>query len=431
LLDEGVDVVDIIRAKRDGLVLTADQIEWFIDEYATGSAIADEQAAALAMAIVWRGLTPTELDVWTQAMIQSGSQIDLSTVNRPLVDKHSTGGVGDKISLVLVPIVAACGAAVPQMSGRGLGHTGGTLDKLEAIPGWSAHLDIVRFTHQLNTIGGAIVGASNDVVPADRKLYSLRDVTGTIESIPLIASSIMSKKIAEGTRALVLDVKFGSGAFMPDETSARDLATVMVALGESAGVRTTALLTHMDTVLGKAVGNAVEVAEAIDVLSGGGPDDVRELTLALAREMLDLAGIDADPTDVLSNGAALDTFERMIEAQGGDLSRLPIGAAHTDTITAERSGWVTRMDARSVGVAAWRLGAGRSRKEDPVSAAAGLVCHAKPGDRIEAGDAIIELRTDEAERLAGGHEAIANAIDIGDHPLATVPLVAARIEAMS
>lgn len=422
-----MDVVDIIRAKRDGLVLTNEQIDWFIDEYATTGAIADEQAAALAMAIVWRGMTPAELGAWTQAMIRSGSQIDLSAVRRPLVDKHSTGGVGDKISLILVPLVAACGAAVPQMSGRGLGHTGGTLDKLEAIPGWSARLDIDRFTQQLSTIGGAIVGASDDVVPADRKLYALRDVTGTIESIPLIASSIMSKKIAEGTGALVLDVKFGKGAFMSDEASARELATVMVELGDSAGVRTTALLTHMDTVLGRAVGNAVEVAEAIDVLRGGGPDDVRELTLALAHEMLDLVGLDADPDDALRSGAALDTFERMIDAQGGDVSRMSTDAKHVDTITAERSGWVTRLDARSVGIAAWRLGAGRSHKEDPVSPVAGVVCHAKPGDRVNAGEPILELRTDDAGRLAGGRDAIDDAIDIGEHPPAVVPVVAARI----
>ena len=422
-----MDVVDIIRAKRDGLVLTNEQIDWFIDEYATTGAIADEQAAALAMAIVWRGMTPAELGAWTQAMIRSGSQIDLSAVRRPLVDKHSTGGVGDKISLILVPLVAACGAAVPQMSGRGLGHTGGTLDKLEAIPGWSARLDIDRFTQQLSTIGGAIVGASDDVVPADRKLYALRDVTGTIESIPLIASSIMSKKIAEGTGALVLDVKFGKGAFMSDEASARELATVMVELGDSAGVRTTALLTHMDTVLGRAVGNAVEVAEAIDVLRGGGPDDVRELTLALAHEMLDLVGLDADPDDALRSGAALDTFERMIDAQGGDVSRMSTDAKHVDTITAERSGWVTRLDARSVGIAAWRLGAGRSHKEDPVSPVAGVVCHVKPGDRVNAGEPILELRTDDAGRLAGGRDAIDDAIDIGEHPPAVVPVVAARI----
>jgi thymidine phosphorylase len=422
-----MDTVDIIRTKRDGQVLSADQIRWFIAEYAAGGSVADEQAAAMAMAIVWRGMTSPELDVWTNAMLESGSRIDLSGVLRPTVDKHSTGGVGDKISLILVPVVAACGAAVPQMSGRGLAHTGGTLDKMEAIPGWSANLDPRRFVQQLNEIGGAIVGASADVVPADRKLYALRDVTGTVDSIPLIASSIMSKKIAEGTAALVLDVKFGIGAFMADQAHARELATVMVDLGEAAGVSTTALLTRMDTVLGNAVGNAVEVHEAVQVLNGGGPADVRELTLVLANEMLNLVEVEADPAQTLDNGAALCCFEQMIAAQGGDLAGLPCSAAHVETVRATRSGWVQRLDARSVGVASSRLGAGRSRKEDSVSATAGVVCHAKPGDRVDQGDTILELRTDDDVLLSLGRDALADAIDIGDEPPPRMPLVVERI----
>src|SRR3954466_15444458 len=319
--------VDVIRAKRDGHVLSDAQIDWVVDAYTRG-VVADEQMSALAMAILLRGMTPREIARWTAAMIASGERLDLSAVARPTADKHSTGGVGDKITLPLTPLVAACGAAVPQLSGRGLGHTGGTLDKLESIPGWRATLGNDEFKRQLQDVGAVICAAGEGLAPADRKLYALRDVTGTVEAIPLIASSIMSKKIAEGTGALVLDVKVGSGAFMKDLDRARELARTMVDLGGAHGVTTVALLTDMSTPLGLAVGNAIEVAESLEVLAGGGPADVVELTLALAREMLDAAGLrDADPAKTLRDGTAMDRFRDLVSAQGGDLSQpLPVGA---------------------------------------------------------------------------------------------------------
>jgi thymidine phosphorylase len=323
--------------------------------------------------------------------------------------------------------VAACGAAVPQVSGRGLGHTGGTLDKMEAIAGWRAQLTPDAFRAQLREVGAAITGAGPDLAPADAKLYALRDVTGTVESIPLIASSIMSKKIAEGTGALVLDVKFGSGAFLVEHDRARLLAETMVGIGNANGVATTALLTRMDTVLGRTAGNALEVQESIDTLRGEGPPDLTEVTLALADEMVALAGLDASPAEALSSGAAHDAWEAMVAAQGGDLSAgLPV-AEVVETVTAERSGFVSRLDARAVGVAAWRLGAGRARKEDPVSATAGVVCVAKPGDAVAAGDTVLELHTDDAARLAGAMEALAGAIDIADAPLPPAQLIAERV----
>ncbi|MBT3247968.1 MAG: thymidine phosphorylase, partial [Actinobacteria bacterium] len=360
-----MDVVDIIIAKRDGHRLSDQQIEWFISNYAQGETIADEQAAALAMAIYFQGMEPDELSVWTRAMINSGASLQLGDLGRPTVDKHSTGGVGDKVSLILVPLVAACGAAVPQLSGRGLGHTGGTLDKMEAISGWRASLSLEEMVTQLREVGGIIAGATSDLNPVDRRLYALRDVTGTVSSIPLIASSIMSKKIAEGTGALVLDVKVGAGAFLPEVERGRQVAEAMVALGEDHGVRTVALLTDMETVLGRAAGNALEVTESLEVLAGGGPADVIEITVALAREMLALVDIDIDPAEVLASGAALEVFEKMVAAQGGDLSAgLPV-AELQQQVVAQESGYLSRLDCRSVGVAAWRLGAGRARKEDP------------------------------------------------------------------
>ena len=420
------DAVELIRAKRDGRTLTSAEISWLISAYTDGL-IADEQMSAMAMAIYFRGLDPAELRAWTAAMVSSGERLDLSGLPVPTVDKHSTGGVGDKVSLILAPLVASCGAAVPQLSGRGLGHTGGTLDKLESIPGWRAVLSVPEMMSVLAGTGCVICAAGPGLAPADRKLYALRDVTGTVESIPLIASSIMSKKIAEGTAALVLDVKVGSGAFMPEMADARLLAETMVALGGEQGVRTTALLTAMDAPLGRAVGNGLEVAEAVATLRGDGPPDLVEVTLALAAEMLQLAGIDADPATALSDGRAMDRYRAMIAAQGGDPDAPLPQAAHAETVTAPASGWLSRLDARAVGVAAWRLGAGRARKEDPVSAAAGIVCLAKPGERVERGQPVLELRADAADRFGRAREALAGAIEIAAEPSASGPRVLARI----
>ena len=420
------DAVELIRAKRDGRELTGDEIRWLIAAYTAGD-IADEQMSALLMAVFFRGLEPAELRAWTAAMVASGERLDLGAVSLPTVDKHSTGGVGDKVSLVLAPLVASCGAAVPQLSGRGLGHTGGTLDKLEAIPGWRAGLSAAEMIAVLRSEGCVICAAGADLAPADRKLYALRDVTGTVESIPLIASSIMSKKIAEGTSGLVLDVKVGSGAFMKEITAARLLAQTMVGLGAEAGVRTTALLTGMDVPLGRAVGNAVEVEEAVATLSGDGPPDLVEVTLALAREMLALAGIDADPAAALTDGRALDRYRRMIAAQGGDPEAPLPRARHAEQVTAQDSGWLRRLDALAVGVAAWRLGAGRARKEDPVNPAAGVICLAKPGERVEAGQPVLELRADDETRFARARQALAGALEIGAEPAAGAPLVLERI----
>jgi len=424
-----VDTVEIIRAKRDGHRLTDGQITWFIDNYARGGVIADEQAAALAMAIFFRGMQSDELATWTRAMVDSGSRLDLSGVGRPTVDKHSTGGVGDKVSLILVPLVAACGAAVPQLSGRGLGHTGGTLDKMEAIPGWRASLGVDEMVDQMRQIGGVIAGATGDISPADRRLYALRDVTATVDSIPLIASSIMSKKIAEGTDSLVLDVKVGSGAFLPEVDRARELARTMVGLGESNGVRTVALLTAMHTVLGRTAGNALEVVEALEVLEGGGPVDLVEVTLALADEMVALAGLDADPAAVLASGRPREVFGEMVAAQGGDLSAdLPV-APHVEVVTVDEAGWLGRLDCLSVGIAAWRLGAGRARKEDAVSPSAGVVCLAKPGDAVQAGQPVLELHAEEPALFDAAREALRDAIDVVDEAPVPQPLIVDRIEA--
>jgi thymidine phosphorylase len=420
------DAVELIRAKRDGRVLADDEIRWLIGAYTAGD-IADEQMSALLMAVFFRSLEPAELRAWTAAMVASGERLDLGAVRAPTVDKHSTGGVGDKVSLVLAPLVASCGAAVPQLSGRGLGHTGGTLDKLEAIPGWRAGLSAAEMIAVLRSEGCVICAAGADLAPADRKLYALRDVTGTVESIPLIASSIMSKKIAEGTSGLVLDVKVGSGAFMRQHEDARLLAQTMVGLGTEAGVRTAALLTRMDVPLGRAVGNAVEVEEAVATLRGDGPPDLVEVTLALAREMLALAGIDADPAAALADGRALDRYRRMIAAQGGDPDAPPPEARQAEKVTAAESGWLRRLDALAVGVAAWRLGAGRARKEDPVSASAGVLCLAKPGEWVEAGQPVLELRADDASRFARARDALADGIEIGPEPPAAEPLVIERI----
>jgi thymidine phosphorylase len=420
------DVVDLIRAKRDGGRLADPDIDWLMTAY-TGGLIADEQMSALLMAIFFRGLDPAELRAWTAAMIASGERLDLSAVPAPTVDKHSTGGVGDKVSLILAPLVASCGAAVPQLSGRGLGHTGGTLDKLESIPGWRAQLDNAEIVSVLRTAGCVICAAGAGLAPADRRLYALRDVTGTVESIPLIASSIMSKKIAEGTGALVLDVKVGSGAFMKKIDAARELARTMVGLGEAAGVRTSALLTRMDTPLGRTAGNALEVEESVATLRGEGPEDLVEVTLALAREMLALAGVEADPAAALADGRALAKYQEMIAAQGGDPGApLPV-APYATVVPAAQGGYLRHLDAFAVGVAAWRLGAGRARKEDAVSASAGVICLAKPGDQVTAGEPLLELRADDEARFGRAMEALEGAIQIGPRPPEPQPAVLERI----
>ena len=430
-MSEAHDVVDVIRTKRDAGSLDDSQIDWVVDAYTRG-AVADEQMSALAMAILLNGMDRREISRWTAAMIASGERMDFSALSRPTADKHSTGGVGDKITLPLAPLVAACGAAVPQLSGRGLGHTGGTLDKLEAVPGWRASLGNDEMMRQLEDVGAVICAAGSGLAPADKKLYALRDVTATVESIPLIASSIMSKKIAEGTGALVLDVKVGSGAFMKDLDNARELAETMVALGTDAGVRTVALLTGMQTPLGLTAGNALEVRESVEVLAGGGPADVVELTLALAREMLSGAGIDdVDPADQLADGSAMDVWRRMIAAQDGDPDADLPWAQETHDVVADNDGVLERLDALAVGVAAWRLGAGRARQGEPVQAGAGVVMHAKPGDRVTAGRPLMTLHTDTPERFDRAMAALAEAPDgawsIGAAADATPDLVLARV----
>ncbi|HEX2903618.1 MAG TPA: thymidine phosphorylase [Jatrophihabitans sp.] len=427
-MSEPFDAVSVIRTKRDHGRIPDAEIDWIIDAYTRG-VVADEQMSALAMAILLNGMEPAELARWTQAMIGSGERMDLSAVQRPTTDKHSTGGVGDKITLPLAPLVASLGAAVPQLSGRGLGHTGGTLDKLESIPGWRASLSNAEFLAQLNEVGAVICAAGDGLAPADKKLYALRDVTGTVEAIPLIASSIMSKKIAEGSSALVLDVKVGSGAFMKTVADARTLAETMVGLGTAAGTHTVALLTNMDIPLGRTAGNALEVAESVEVLAGGGPADVVELTVALASEMLAGVGItDVDPAEALADGRAMDVWRRMISAQGGDPSApLPV-AREKHVVTGDRAGTLSRLDAYAVGVAAWRLGAGRARKEDAVSPGAGVVMLAKPGEQVSAGQPLLELHTDDPARFERALQALDGGWEIGSG-FAAAPLILDRITA--
>jgi len=406
------DAVDVIRTKRDKGELSDGMIDWIIDAYTKGD-VADEQMSALAMAILLNGMNRREIARWTAAMIASGERMDFGSLSRPTADKHSTGGVGDKITLPLAPLVAACGVAVPQLSGRGLGHTGGTLDKLESIPGWRATLSNDEMLRQLDDVGAVICAAGDGLAPADKKLYALRDVTGTVEAIPLIASSIMSKKIAEGTGALVLDVKVGSGAFMKELADARELAETMVALGTDAGVKTIALLTDMSVPLGLTAGNALEVRESVEVLAGGGPADVIELTVALATEMLAAAGVtDVDPAEKLRDGTAMDVWRAMIAAQGGDPSaELPV-APEQHAVPAPASGVLSKLDALAVGVAAWRLGAGRARKEDPVSAVAGVEMHAKPGDKIREGQPLLTLHTDDPTRMEHALGSLVDAVEV-------------------
>ena len=424
--DPAVVALELILAKRRGQEMATDDIELVLNGYLAGQ-VAEAQMAALLMAICWRGMSAKEVEAWTGVMIASGIRQDLTGLSRPSVDKHSTGGVGDKVSLVLVPLVAACGAAVPQLSGRGLGHTGGTLDKLESIPGWRSVLSPEEMIAILDEVGCVICAASPELAPADRRLYALRDVTGTVESIPLIASSIMSKKVAEGTGCLLLDVKVGSGAFMADLAQARQLALTMIRIGRSHKVTTRALLTAHDSPLGTAVGNAVEVREAIAILRGGGPADLRQLVLEEAREMLQMVGIREDPEVALSDGRAWTKFSEMVRAQGGDPdAALPEGESLA-VVRADRDGFLQRLDARSVGVAAWRLGAGRARPQDPVSPAAGVICHARLGDAVRRGDPLLELQGDDRSRIPSALQALEGAIRIGDSPIGTPALVLERL----
>ena len=421
------DAVDLIISKREKQELSKEAIDWLIDNYTQGK-VADEQMSAMAMAILLNGMNGREIKDLTMAMIASGERLNFESLGVPTTDKHSTGGVGDKITLPLAPLVAVFGVAVPQLSGRGLGHTGGTLDKLESIPGWRANLSNDEMTKQLAEVGAVICAAGSGLAPADKKLYALRDVTGTVEAIPLIASSIMSKKIAEGTGSLVLDVKVGSGAFMKDFARARQLAEVLVQLGKDAGVNTSALLTDMSTPLGQKIGNALEVEESVDVLAGGGPTDVIEITVALASEMLNLAGIkDVDVAAALKDGRAMDKWRAMISAQGGDPdAKLPV-AKETQTVVAEADGVISELDALAVGLASWRLGAGRARKEDPVQFGAGVTLHAQLGDTVKKGAPLYTLHTDEPRRFARADETISKAYKIEAQAQVTRKLILDRI----
>ena len=429
-MTEPYAAVEIISTKRDRGELSDPQIDWVVDAYTRG-VVADEQMSALLMAILLNGMNMREISRWTDAMINSGERMEWSALTRKTADKHSTGGVGDKITLPLAPLVAACGGAVPQLSGRGLGHTGGTLDKLESIPGWRASLTNSQMLAVLLDCGAVICAAGAGLAPADKKLYALRDVTGTVPAIPLIASSIMSKKIAEGTSALILDVKTGNGAFMSDPLQARELAQTMVELGKRAGVKTRALITAMDVPLGLTAGNALEVREAVEVLSGGGPADIVELTIVMAREMLDAAEITptVDPEAALKNGAAMDIWRRMIRAQGGDPDAKLPGALETLEVFAESSGEITQMNALAVGISAWRLGAGRSRQGEAVQAGAGIEIHAKPGEQIKAGAPLFTLHTDEAPRFERALAALQGAVRISDtgEKVERLPLIIEKI----
>jgi len=430
MIAEPFPAIDVIAAKRDHQELSDAQIDWFVDAYVR-NVIAEEQMSAMAMAILLNGMNRREIVRWTKAYIDSGETMDWSKLGRPTADKHSTGGVGDKITLPLAPLVAACGVSVPQLSGRGLGHTGGTLDKLESIKGWRASLTNAEMFEVLHSTGAVICAASQTLAPADRRIYALRDVTGTVESIPLISASIMSKKIAEGTSALILDVKVGSGAFMKTVEQARELATTMVGIGNDAGVTTRALLTAMDVPLGRTAGNALEVQESIDVLAGGGPADVVELTVTLAREMLEASGASGlkDPATALTDGSAMDVWRAMISAQGGDLSVPLPSARETQDVIAEKSGYLTKLDALAVGMASWRLGAGRARKEDTVQFGAGIQWHVGHGEKVAAGQKLFTLHTDEPERFETALQVLTQGYEIGPEDVISqrLPLVIDRV----
>lgn len=408
-----LSAVEIIIKKREKGELSKSEIDWLISNY-TNNQISDEQMSSMAMAILLNGMSREEIKHLTQAMIDSGERMDFSELSKPTADKHSTGGVGDKITLPLAPLVASYGVAVPQLSGRGLGHTGGTLDKLEAIPGWQANLSNQQMFDQLEKVGAVVCAAGSGLAPADKKLYALRDVTGTVEAIPLIASSIMSKKIAEGTASLVLDVKVGSGAFMKNIESAQKLAETLVSLGKDSGVKTSAFLTDMSTPLGRKIGNALEVEESIEVLAGGGPADVVELTLKIAQEMLTLSGVEADPAENLKNGKAMDKWREMISAQSGDLSAPMAKAKNSEKVYASKDGFL-ELDALGVGMASWRLGAGREKQGDKVQDAAGVVLHKTQGDEVKSGDLLAELFTDSAEKMEGSKLDMENAANIVQH----------------
>ena len=429
-----MNAVEIIQRKRDGGALSAEQIRWVIGEYAADR-IPDYQMSALLMAVFKVGLDAAELAAWVDAMLHSGDVLDFSHVAAPKVDKHSTGGVGDKVSLPLGPMVAACGVAVPMMSGRGLGHTGGTLDKLETIPGFRTALDPPEFRALLARTGLVLAGQSETLVPADRRLYALRDATGTVESIPLISSSIMSKKLAEGLDGLVLDVKVGRGAFMKHPEESRTLAETMVGIGRSYGTPVRALLTDMNQPLGAEVGNACEVVESVEVLRGGGPADLVEVTYRLGEEMLVLGGVAADRAaararlqGAVASGAAFEKLVEVVEAQGGDPavihdpSLLPV-APHHHEVPAARSGYLTRCDALDLGVAAMRLGAGRERKEDAIDPGVGLRVLAKVGDPVEKGQPLVRLAWADSRRLAQALPLVERALEIGEERVAPPPLI--------
>ena len=427
--------VELIELKRDGKPLEAEAIEWLISAYTDGT-IPDYQMSAMAMAILFRGMSPDELATWTKAMLHSGDVMDFSDIEARKVDKHSTGGVGDKISIPLAPLVAACGVAVPMMSGRGLGHTGGTLDKLESIPGFVTGLDPQRFAEILREHGLVLAGQSEALAPADQMLYALRDVTGTVPSIPLISSSIMSKKLAEGLDGLLLDVKTGSGALMKELAQSRELAHTMVGIGESYGVNTIAFLTSMEQPLGSEVGNANEIKESIDVLRGEGPEDVTELTMAFAQAMLNLGGIEggrAKLDEAIESGAALEKFVEVTIAHGGDpkviedpslLARAP----NEGVIAAQYDGYVTRCDALTIGAAGVRLGAGRANKDDSIDPGVGISVMAKLGDRVSAGDPLAVARYTDEARWAAQRGHLASAWEVSDRREEPPPLIIERID---
>lgn len=429
-------VIDLIETKRDGGVLSSDAIRWLIAAYTAGS-VADYQMSAMAMAILLNGMNNEELAAWTEAMLHSGEVMDFSDIAAAKIDKHSTGGVGDKISIPLVPLVAACGVYVPMISGRGLGHTGGTLDKLESIPGFTTGLDPDSFRMVLVEHGLVLAGQSETMVPADRKLYALRDVTGTVPSIPLISSSIMSKKLAEGLDGLLLDVKMGSGAFMKNLNNARHLAHTMVGIGASHGVNTVAFITSMEQPLGNEVGNANEIKESIEVLRGEGPDDVTELTMEFGEVMLELAGIEGGRErldEAIRSGAALRKFIEVVRAQGGDPSviedpSLLAVAPHETMVAAPGPGYVTQCDALTIGVVATHLGAGRDRKEDIVDPGVGITLKAKLGDHVAKGDPLAIVRHGDQSKWEAQHDTLSSAWTISDQPISTPDLIIERLDA--
>ncbi len=418
------DATTVIMLKRDKQTLPDDAIRWFIQAYTDGT-VADEQASALAMAVFLNGLSGDELAVWTEAMIDTGTRVTHTGIGLPLVDKHSTGGVGDKVSLILCPLIAALGGMVmPQLAGRGLGHTGGTIDKMEAIPGWRPEMAPDALKAALLDVGAVIAAASGEIAPADKKLYALRDTTGTVASIPLIASSIMSKKIAGGTEYLVLDVKVGRGAFMQTVDEARELAETMVGIGNKSGVKTSALLTRMDQPLGRMIGNTLEVDESVATLQGNGPQDLVDVTVALAQEMMDLAGAPGDPAAMLASGGAMDKWDAMVRVQGGDPNAPREYASRRHEVLAPQAGFVTDMNALSMGLASMRLGAGRARKEDAVSFGAGIEILKKPGESVEKDEPVLALFADEETRFVGANELLGDAIQYGsDAPEPLSPVI--------